>query len=169
MDLIERDIQQLSRHYHTKKRRKLTKLIQSKPSKNKRHHRKKRNTEEEYNVDVDTSTVINVSNVRFSDSELSLLSKGLSFCPKLSQIDKFQLKKDINQFTRRVRLREFFYDQDTTTEHIEMDPFKQKCNWILSTNREPALEMYLTSAKRKVLYTLDHRPHSHPSRDNLTP
>ena len=84
MDLIERDKQQLSRGYHTKKRRILTKLMQSKPSKNKRHCRKKRNTGKEHNVDVDTSMVINVSNVPLSDSELSLLSKGLSFCPKWS-------------------------------------------------------------------------------------
>ena len=106
-----------------KKRRKLTKLIQSKPSKNKHHHQKKRNADEEHNVDVNTSTVINVSNVPLSDSELSILSKSLSFSPKPSHVDKFQPKEDINQFTRTVRLKEFFDDPDTTTEHIEMDPF----------------------------------------------
>ena len=71
--------------------------------------------------------MINVSNVQLSDSELSLLSKGLSFCPKPSHVDKFQLKEDISQFTRRVKLKDFFHDSDITTEHIEKDPFKQKC------------------------------------------
>ena len=47
-------------------------------------------------ININTNTVINVSIVPFSDSELSLLSKGLSSYPKPSDIDKFQLKEDIN-------------------------------------------------------------------------
>ena len=66
-------------------------------------------------------------------------------------------------------MREFFYNPDTTTENIEMDAFKQKSKWIPSTNRQPTLERYLTFVKREVLHTLDHRPHSHRWRDNLTP
>ena len=58
-----------------------------------RHHRKKRsqknNTEQE---NININTVVNISNVPLSDSEISLLSRGLSFCPKPSSIDIFQIK-----------------------------------------------------------------------------
>ena len=39
-----------------------------------------------------------------------------------SRIDKFHIKEDTKQFSRRLRLREYFYDPDVTNN--EINPFK---------------------------------------------
>ena len=72
---------------------------------------------EQHNINTNTYTVINISNVPLSvDPSLKRL-----FWPKLSHIDEFQLKEDVKQFTKRARLREFFNNLEATTENIEMD------------------------------------------------
>ena len=90
-------------------------------------------TNEELDQELDQKTVVNILNVPLSQSEIKLhvLSRGLSFCPKPSQIDQFQLKDDVKHFFRRVRPREFFYDPDITTND-EKNPFKRKSKWITS-------------------------------------
>ena len=52
--------------------------------------------------------VINLSTRTFSIKEISVLSKGLSFCPVLQESDLYQLKLNISDFSRLLRLREFY-------------------------------------------------------------
>ena len=90
----------------------------------------------EFNEEENQNTVVNISNVPLSQSEVKLLSRGLSFCPKPSNIDQFQLKDDVKQFFRRLRLREFFYDPEDTTTTYETNPFKRKSKWTPPINRD---------------------------------
>ena len=60
----------------------------------------------------DTSMVVNLSGTTLSDAELSLLSKGLSFCPAPPKPDAFQMEMDLGDFYRRLRLKEFLYNSD---------------------------------------------------------
>ena len=55
-----------------------------------------------------TNTVVNLLQMPLSEDEMSLVSKGLSFCPKPRRINTFQLKQDFKDYTRRLRLREYF-------------------------------------------------------------
>ena len=77
-------------------------------------------------------TVVNLSGVDLSPPELSLLSKGLKFAPKPPKTNRFQLKQDLEDFGRRIRLREFFYDleaNDDEGNHQDDREFKEKSTW----------------------------------------
>ena len=92
------------------------------------------------------NTVINLSGVPLSEAESSLLDKGLSFCPTPPHMNTFQLQYDLTMFYRRLRLREYFYDEeslvnDRDTQH---NPFRlRNKRWMPAKNREPALEAYI--------------------------
>ena len=153
----------------TSKKRKVSRLTESKRTKELRRRRKKKtsgNMENTINNTLTNNTVVNVSNVSLSEGEELLLSRGLSFCPRPSRIDQFRLKDDIKDFTRRLRLREFFHDpdEDNTTP---IPPFRQKSKWTPPTNREPALENYIVSVEREIHRQVDRGP-PYRSTDNVT-
>ena len=50
-------------------------------------------------------TVVNLSKRSLTEAEVSLLSKGLKFCPTPEKIDIYSLRKDIKEYVRRVRLK----------------------------------------------------------------
>jgi len=56
-------------------------------------------------------TVVNLSQRVLIQAEVSLLSKGLKFCPTPEKIDIYSLRKDIKEYVRRVRLREYFFSE----------------------------------------------------------
>ena len=43
-----------------------------------------------------------------TQAEMSLLSKGLSFCPTPREIDMFALRKDMFDYIRRLHLKEYY-------------------------------------------------------------
>ena len=83
----------------------------------------------------DTSTVINLSNVDLTEDEVLLLSRGLTFCSTPRHIDWAQIKADINDFSRRLRIKEFFYDNNNCD--LEPNPFWLMSTWCPSANHEP--------------------------------
>ena len=48
--------------------------------------------------------VVNLSSVNLNETEIKLLSKGLSFCPTPHKIDWIELKTDLSDFARRLRV-----------------------------------------------------------------
>ena len=58
------------------------------------------------------NTVVNLSSRELTEGEVALLSKGLKFCPTPSDLDRYNLRKDINDFIRRIRLKEYFFQGD---------------------------------------------------------
>ena len=128
------------------KEKKLSELISSKPGGGKRRTATvKRNLKMEANK----KTVVNISNVPLSDDETSLLSRGLSFCPKPLRIALFQLEEDIKQFSRRLRLREIFYNPNEINPN-KMNSFKTKSKWTPPNNRNQSLETYITSVREEI-------------------
>ena len=58
-------------------------------------------------------TVVTIpENLLLSDSEKSVLSKGLNFVPISKKTDEFSVKQDVEKFLRRVQLKAFFHDND---------------------------------------------------------
>ena len=49
-----------------------------------------------------------------SEAENALLSSGLSFCPTPAEIDVYTLRKDVLNYVRRIRLKEYFYSDEET-------------------------------------------------------
>ena len=90
------------------------------------------------------------------------MSRGLTFCPTPRHIDWAQVKADINDFSRRLRLKEFFYDDEINCD-LEPNPFRLKSTWCSPANREPLLDMYINSVEEDVMTAKPTR-----IRDNLT-
>ena len=68
----------------------------------------------------------------------------MNFCPTPSIIDKFQLKKDIDEFQRRLKLKYCF---DKVRESIVSDKnrrFKDKSKWEPEIN-DPMLDLFLNN------------------------
>ena len=73
---------------------------------------------------------MNISNVPLSGAEKDLISRGLSFHLKPSQIDRFQLKEDIQHFLGGFDWRSYSMSRiertnPTIQEEIEMDAPQQ--------------------------------------------
>ena len=61
----------------------------------------------------DLKTVVTIlENLLLSDSEKSVLSKGLNFVPISKKTDEFSVKQDVEKFLRRVQLKAFFHDKE---------------------------------------------------------
>lgn len=99
-----------------------------------------------------SETVVNLSSRVLTEAELSVLSRGLKFCPTPEGIDAYQLRKDITEYARRVRLREYFYNDETVESDFSETPaFKKKSSWCPKKNREMVLEAYVRELENKIL------------------
>ena len=151
-----------------RKQRKLDRLFRSRPPHVRRSRRKRKTrhapTTATPSVQPDRNTVVNLSNVPLSEAEESLLSRGLSFCPTPPKLDDFSLENDLEDFYRRLRLREYFHNSDSEEENPQPKPFKPKNRrWTPAKNREAALEAYIQAVGEKV-----HERPPQRARDNLT-
>ncbi|EDO40108.1 predicted protein [Nematostella vectensis] len=98
------------------------------------------------------NVVGNLSSRELSRGEVALLSKGLKFCPTPNELDVFALRKDINYFVRRIRLRDFFYDPDAVDADFSETPgFRKKSSWCPEKGREIAIEAYAKALEEKIL------------------
>ena len=113
-------------------------------------------------IRLDTSTVINLSNVQLTEDETLLLSRRLIFCPTARHIDWTQVKADINDFSRRLRLKEYFFDTQNNRD-FNPNPYRLKSTWCPPPNREPVLDIYIDSVERDIMSAKPTR-----IRDNLT-
>ena len=75
------------------------------PHPHKRRRRRRRNIRttrywrrNNHNIQLDTNSVINLSNVTLSHDETQLLARGLTFCPMPQQIDWNEVRADITSF-----------------------------------------------------------------------
>ena len=88
--------------------------------------------------------VVNLSSRDLTPAENSLLSKGLSFCPTPKEIDIFALKKDMSDYVRRLRLKEYFCGDEAVGGDFSQKPaFRKKSSWCPDRNRDLILETYL--------------------------
>lgn len=55
--------------------------------------------------------VFNLSNRVLNETEIKLLSKGLKYTPT-PRMNNEQLKTDIKEYTRKLRLKEYFNEDD---------------------------------------------------------
>ena len=72
-------------------------------------------------------------NLPLSDSERSVLSKGLNFVPVAKRTDEFSVKQDVEKLLRRVQLKAFFHDKEDNSNTSEKDVFEtlnvRKSKW----------------------------------------
>ena len=113
------------------------------------------------NVDITTDrltgkfvsqSVINLSKRELSKDEISLLSKGLKFCPTPRDLDRGKIKTDLEQFGRRLRLRWFFREEEG---EFETNPFRPKSTFSPPKD-DVAIEAYLSRLEEEILSISEH-------------
>ena len=65
--------------------------------------------------------VVNLSSYDLTESEKTLLSKGLSFCPHPKDYDRGKLIEDTLAFSRRMRMKSHFTKVDLFDYTIDPD------------------------------------------------
>ena len=80
------------------------------------------------------NTVVTIpENLPLTDSEKSVLSKGLNFVPIAKRTDEFSVKQDVEKFLRRIQLKAFFHDKEDNSNASDKDIFEtlhvRKSKW----------------------------------------
>ena len=93
--------------------------------------------------------VFNLSQKTLSPLEIKVLEKGLGFSPTPSSINEVDLRRDISDFTRKMRCKWFFRNerQENVSETSE---FKSKSTWN-PPKGAPALELLLSQTEKDIL------------------
>ena len=85
-----------------------------------------------------------------SQEEHKLLCRGLKYVPQPPRINRFQFKRDLESFSRRLRLKEYFYyPYRNNKEECNHDEhrFKNKSTWNPPKSKDPALETYIKAVE----------------------
>ena len=90
----------------------------------------------------------NLSKRILSEAEISVLSKGLKFSPTPKELDRSQLKQDLEEYGRRLRLRWFFREEESDREIPGGFKVPSKFN---PKNVDAAIEIYLSVLEEKLL------------------
>ena len=108
-----------------------------------------------------------MSSVQLTQDEVNLLSRGLKFCPTPTHINRPELKADISDFIRRLRLHEYFHDENNNNNnnpsHDGHNPFRVKSNWTPHPGRDASLDAFSNTIEEQIVNA---RPTK--IRDNLT-
>ena len=107
------------------------------------------------NGDFFSGSVVNLSCKSLAEYQIKLLSKGLKFSPTPSDIDKNQLKLDIEEFKKKMKLKWYFRDNNNNDSSSSSNyantnnpPFYIKSGWNPSRT-DPILESYLSLLKKE--------------------
>ena len=93
-----------------------------------------------------SQNVVNLSNRVLTEAEISVLSKGLKFCPTPKEIDRAKIKEDLERFGRRLRLKWYYRNEE---EYFSTNPFRKKSNF--NPKNDVAIEIYLSTIEHQIL------------------
>ena len=93
-----------------------------------------------------SKNVVNLSRWNLTDSEISLLSKGLNFVPTSNTIDKGKLKTELEALGRILRLKWHFRNEEN---EFDLDQFKPESSFN-PRNKDAAIEIYMSSLEEKL-------------------
>ena len=95
-------------------------------------------------------SIINLTSTELDEDTLGILSKGLSFTPVPTEIDRLTMREDLKAFERRMRLTHHFADQEIQ----EQDPtrrFREKSDWTPYPNQDKFLDVYLAKVTKEIM------------------
>ena len=98
------------------------------------------------------SNIVNLSELILTESEQSLLSKGLKFIPAPSKIDKNVLENSVHEFSRRLKITYFFRNNRHSQAKSK---FRKKSNWEPSEKAIPPSILQKLSEMRQEIRNLD--------------
>ena len=110
------------------------------------------------------SQVINLSSVPLTSDQQHVLSLGPKFCPTPGSVNEVELLDDVLEGARRLRLREFFYDENSPAQLPARPKFYKKTFWKPPEGRDRALDAYCSTMESMVKA---HNPHP-PKKRNIS-
>lgn len=109
------------------------------------------------------NSVVNLSDHVLSEDECRVLSKGLNFCPANGNISEFQLYKDLDEFARTLRLKEYFHDRPQSNTADPKLPSTR--HWTPPSQRDKCLDLYIKAVQDDIISAYEERS---PCRKNLS-
>ena len=100
-----------------------------------------------YKANFVSPNAINLSKRNLIKDEISLLSKGLQFVATPKHFKKVLLRKELEHFGRKLRLKWFFRNDE---RQFNINPFKQKSKFNPGKN-DAAIEFYLSRLEEEIL------------------
>ena len=102
------------------------------------------------------NNVVNLSNHELNPHEYEVLSKNLQFCPTPNKPDPIALSLDVFEFGRRLRLKEYFYKEETEEEYDPSDlknhPRLKKVNTFTpNSGRDVGLDTYINCITEDIM------------------
>ena len=94
-----------------------------------------------------SKNVMNLSRRNLSSAEISLLSKGLKFVPTANKIDQAKLKRELEEYGRKLRLMWHFRNDERP---FCKDRFKPKSTFN-PRNKDAGIETYLSCLEERLL------------------
>jgi hypothetical protein len=102
-------------------------------------------------VKSENEAVINLSTRILSDSETKLFTKGLKCVPTRRYIDLGRLLTDLKEWERRMRLKEYFYNEEMNDFNETDIKLKKESIWTPDKGRDKWLDTYIEEVKDDVL------------------
>jgi hypothetical protein len=102
--------------------------------------------------------VVNISSKPLISAESSFFSKGFNLCPNPPKINVREPDEDLDQFVRRLRMKEYCHSKKETSEDLSTDEsdidevidiprFVKKSNWIPKPSNNTRLESVIDLVK----------------------
>ena len=110
-----------------------------------------------------SKTVFDLSHKILTEIEIKVFKKGLDFAPIQRTLNEPELRKDFEEFCRRMRCKWHFRNEVSET-FSEIPAFRPKLSW-LPPKGHASLEIFLSQLEKE-LFTDDL---DEPSQSNLSP
>ena len=124
--------------------RSVTNKISPRRRKNRRTHLGHKIKEVDPSEELHDEIILNLSDYELSDAEKIVLEKGLKFVPTPNKVNKTELLKDVNRFSRIMRLKEYFADNNESGQTRNK---YNKSNFTPENGRDRILDNYLCTTK----------------------
>ena len=85
-----------------------------------------------------------------TQGEISLLSKGLKFCPTPKELNRSAIKRDLKKFGRKTKCRYHFLSSPNEQERQSFEQFKEKSS-CCRVIEDLSVNLYLKSLEEKVM------------------
>ena len=100
-----------------------------------------------------SDTIFNLSHRVLSDAEIKILEKGLDFAPIQRKINEPELRKDFEEFCRRMRIK-WYFRNEPTSDFSNIPDFAPKSAWK-QPKGHPNLEVFLTQAESDLFKAIE--------------
>jgi hypothetical protein len=95
--------------------------------------------------------VVNLSHITLTSAQLSVLQKGLSFCPTSYTTDTIARKQDALEFGRKIQLLHHFRDQPEREEDTETpSTFHTPSGWTPYGGKNQVLDQFIATIQNRI-------------------